>query len=251
MKRILSVIMILAMLFCLAACGEDEAPSKDDKNDSISLPSAPESSLPSTPEPPAHVHDFSEPTCTTLATCQCGATKGQLAEHQWDEGDCKNNKVCGVCGAKGEFGDHKFNAYEQCVICGMGGSEELVFAALADDRLLQTTPNNTYFEDLTTYSNNYHIVFTVSAPVTDFRVLDIYEKYDEEEDYYIIETDNLYILEKLEPGKSFTVSTYINDITINRGISFVDQNGQRHDYQLELSMRGDPEDPPFYLSSIS
>ena len=37
---------------------------------------------------PAHTHSFSKATCTTLATCACGATQGTLANHNFSNGFC-------------------------------------------------------------------------------------------------------------------------------------------------------------------
>lgn len=39
-----------------------------------------------------HEHSFSEATCKALATCACGETTGELADHEYVEGTCK---VCG------------------------------------------------------------------------------------------------------------------------------------------------------------
>ena len=39
-----------------------------------------------------HEHSFSEATCKVLATCACGETTGELADHEYVEGTCK---VCG------------------------------------------------------------------------------------------------------------------------------------------------------------
>ena len=39
-----------------------------------------------------HEHSFSEATCKVLATCACGETTGELADHEYAEGTCK---VCG------------------------------------------------------------------------------------------------------------------------------------------------------------
>ena len=46
----------------------------------------------------AHECDYSEATCTTLATCTiCGETKGELADHSWVDATCVAPKTCSVC----------------------------------------------------------------------------------------------------------------------------------------------------------
>lgn len=43
-------------------------------------------------------HEFTEATCTQLATCtKCNETKGQLLEHEWIEATCEVAETCSLC----------------------------------------------------------------------------------------------------------------------------------------------------------
>lgn len=44
-----------------------------------------------------HEHDFSAPTCTEPATCECGETIGTAAGHKWVDATCTAPKTCSVC----------------------------------------------------------------------------------------------------------------------------------------------------------
>ena len=53
----------------------------------------PATTVPATTEPP-HTHSYSSATCTTPATCSCGATQGSANGHNYTNGKCS------VCGTK-------------------------------------------------------------------------------------------------------------------------------------------------------
>lgn len=88
-----------------------------------------------------------------------------------------------------------------------------------------------HFVDKTVTSTNYDLLFTTETEVTDFKVLAM----DESEKLAVEE--ELFCLHRFTPDISFAVSTYINDATINRGISYVDQNGEEFIFSIVISMK--------------
>ena len=59
----------------------------------IPATTVPATTVPATTEPP-HTHSYSSATCTTPATCSCGATQGSANGHNYTNGKCS------VCGTK-------------------------------------------------------------------------------------------------------------------------------------------------------
>ena len=76
MRRTIMVIMVIALVFCLAACGCK--------------------------------HEWAEATCTAPKTCKlCEATEGEVKAHQWQDATCIAPKTCKDCGAtEGDVADH-------------------------------------------------------------------------------------------------------------------------------------------------
>lgn len=97
----------------------------------------------------------------------------------------------------------------------------------ADDNL----DDALHFVDDTVSHTNYDVIFTTDTTVKDFKVLEM----DETEKLEVGET--LFCLYEFTPEMSFAVSTYINDATINRGISYVDQNGEEFIFSIVVSMK--------------
>jgi len=76
MKHTIMVILVIALAFCLTACGCE--------------------------------HDWNEATCTTPKTCKlCEATEGEVKAHQWQDATCVAPKTCKDCGAtEGDVAGH-------------------------------------------------------------------------------------------------------------------------------------------------
>ncbi|MBD5135178.1 MAG: zinc ribbon domain-containing protein [Lachnospiraceae bacterium] len=77
-------------------------------------------------------HEFTEVTCTQLATCtKCGETKGELLKHQWIEATCEAAETCSLCNKT--KGDPLGHNYEEatctqsatCTRCGETKGEPL------------------------------------------------------------------------------------------------------------------------------
>ena len=80
---------------------------------------------------------------------------------------------------------------------------------------------------------NYDLIFFTDATVKDFTLLEM----DESEVLQI--SDALWSIDELTPEKPVIVSTWLNDATISRGISYTDQNGKEHVFSIVLSMKDD------------
>ena len=80
---------------------------------------------------------------------------------------------------------------------------------------------------------NYDLIFFTDATVKDFTLLEM----DESEVLQI--NDALWCIDELTPEKPVIVSTWLNDATISRGISYTDQNGEQHVFSIFLSMKDD------------
>ena len=78
---------------------------------------------------------------------------------------------------------------------------------------------------------NYDLIFFTDATVKDFTLLEM----DESEVLQI--SDALWCIDELTPEKPVIVSTWLNDATISRGISYTDQNGKEHVFSIVLSMK--------------
>lgn len=77
-------------------------------------------------------HEFTEATCTQLATCiKCGETQGKLLEHQWIEATCEVAKTCSLCNeTQGEALGHNYKEATctqsaTCTRCGETKGESL------------------------------------------------------------------------------------------------------------------------------
>lgn len=101
MKRTMMLIFVIALAFCLTACGCE--------------------------------HEWSETTCTTPKTCKlCGKTEGTVgALHHWLDATCLAPKTCKDCGTtEGDIGDHVWKeatctAAKTCETCGATEGEAL------------------------------------------------------------------------------------------------------------------------------
>jgi len=84
----------------------------------------PTTKKPTTKATTAHVHVYSEATCTKAATCSCGAKKGKALGHAWVDATCQAAKHCSRCNkVSGSALDHEWSdatclAPKTCVSCG-------------------------------------------------------------------------------------------------------------------------------------
>jgi len=93
--------------------------------------------------------------------------------------------------------------------------------------------DNTLYNEVSFAENNanYNLIFSTDATVKDFTLLEM----DESEVLQV--GDALWCIDDLTPEKPIVVSTYLNDATISRGISYTDQNGEKHIFSIFISMK--------------
>ena len=119
MKKILAVLLVLAMTFVFFGCGaeKDSSGSSDSKKDN---------------EVKTTVcsHEWAEADCTTPKTCTaCGATEGEASGHTWKDADCENPKTCEACSVTdGEAMGHTWaeadcTTPKTCTVCGATDGE--------------------------------------------------------------------------------------------------------------------------------
>ncbi len=97
-----------------------------------------------------------------------------------------------------------------------------------------------FFDEIVNDMGEWVLVWKANVTLKDFKFLAM----DESEELRVEET--LYSLSELTPEKPLVVATYINDATINRGISFTDSEGNTVYYVIELSMN----DGSYKLSKV-
>ncbi len=135
MKKILAVLLALAMTFVFFGCGAKDGSSgsddgaKENKNEAKATACAhvwkdADCTTPKTcetcgeTEGEAAGHTWKEADCVTPKTCTaCNATEGEAAGHTWKDADCTTPKTCSVCGAtEGEANGHKYSS-GVCTVC--------------------------------------------------------------------------------------------------------------------------------------
>lgn len=78
-----------------------------------------------------HEHIFSDATCDSAPTCECGEIQGEALGHSFSEPTCTDAKLCGICGAiDGEPLGHTWldateTAPKTCELCGETEGEPL------------------------------------------------------------------------------------------------------------------------------
>lgn len=134
MKKTLTMLLVLVMLFSLCACsnsdnqttdpsdsnqsttngtetstGNAETPTDGTESTQASPTTAPtdettntptnEPTTPPTTQPTTCSHSWKNATCTAPKTCtKCGATEGKANGHNWQDATCTAPKTCSKCG---------------------------------------------------------------------------------------------------------------------------------------------------------
>lgn len=108
MKKLLCIILSMALLLSLTACGGCD-------------------------------HDWKKAACETPKTCrECGETEGKAAGHKWQDATCQAPKTCEACGKTDgtplshQWVDATYDAPKTCSLCGATEGESLT-QELADD----------------------------------------------------------------------------------------------------------------------
>ena len=131
MKKLVIMLLALALCLGLCACGEAPEPIASIPNE---LPSGPDASEGGSgekdPENTEHIHSYKKdvvaPDCVnpgyTIHTCECGDTfESDTVEalgHTWVDATCTAPKTCSVCAAtEGDVGAHNYQN-GTCAGCG-------------------------------------------------------------------------------------------------------------------------------------
>ena len=80
-----------------------------------------------------HEHVWTDATCESPKTCECGETEGEALGHTWVDANCKSPKTCSVCKAtEGEanadahvWADATCEAAKHCEVCGLEDGKKL------------------------------------------------------------------------------------------------------------------------------
>ncbi len=110
----------------------------------------------------------------------------------------------------------------------------------ATDAQLSNAVDYTHFFDQDSMDTTWKVVVTVNAQISSLSFVEL----DESEHLKLGET--LYEAKSPQIGSSYIFHTYINDATINRGISYVDQDGQTRHFAININM----DNGAMYLSEI-
>lgn len=114
--------------------------------------------------------------------------------------------------------------------CSTDVGESKVTVALASEEQAADKDNFTHFYDELS-GGEWKLIFTVNKKVRDFKFLEL----DESEKLKV--ADTLFSLDTFSDDSPLVVHTYINDATVNRGISFVDDNGKTRYYGIVVNMK--------------
>ena len=146
-KRIISLLLVACMSFCLASCNRQQPVNNDNSTQSAPVMSAEqpnEEQTPSVPvistesvvqpqsqaqpvdttNPTEHSHSYSAATCTSPKKCSCGATAGNALGHQFSSATCTSPQICSRCGVtSGNALGHNYsaancNSPKTCTRCG-------------------------------------------------------------------------------------------------------------------------------------
>ena len=125
--RILAIVMAIAMMLCLTACGHEHTWA-----DAACLSPRICTSCGET-EGEALGHTWADATCSAPRTCaRCGATEGEVLAHNWTAATCEAPKTCSLCGeTEGEALGHtwteaNYQAPKTCSLCGATEGDKLI-----------------------------------------------------------------------------------------------------------------------------
>ena len=93
--------------------------------------------------------------------------------------------------------------------------------------------DNTLYDEVSFSEDgaNYNLIFFTNVAVKNFTLLEM----DESEMLKVV--DPMWCIDEFTPEKPVIVSTWLNDATISRDISYTDQNGEEHVFSIVLSMK--------------
>lgn len=126
MKHTIMVILVIALAFCLTACGCEH----DWNEATCTTPKI--CKLCEATEGEVKAHQWQDATCVAPKTCKdCGATEGDVAGHVWEEATCTTAKTCAACNeTEGEALGHSWadatcTEAKTCTVCSEKEGEAL------------------------------------------------------------------------------------------------------------------------------
>ncbi len=114
-----------------------------------------------------------------------------------------------------------------------GGSDNITFSiGLATEEQLSNESDYAHIYDEAAMHTDWKIIVTVNGDADSFCFVELVESEDgaEEVGRILFEADNV------KSGSSFIFHTYINDATMNRGISYKDKNGKVKTFGIDMNM---------------
>lgn len=106
-----------------------------------------------------------------------------------------------------------------------------VSMSIATEEQSSDTEGYIHFYDQDSIDTNWSVIITVNAPIKDFRFVEL----DESEELRMGKV--LYEEETPPIGSSYMFHTYINDVALNRGISYQDQDGSIRYFGIYCDMK--------------
>ncbi len=103
-----------------------------------------------------------------------------------------------------------------------------VLISQADETLMNDTDSYVHFIDESAINSEWNILFETDVTVTNFKFLAI----DNSED--IVIENELFTLDELTVETPLVISTYVNDTTVDRGISYTDSDGETKYFLIKL-----------------
>ena len=95
-KKSILLLLVLCVTVCLASCKNNENNYTDDTINTVN----PADNNAYDTVTTAHVHSYSDATCTQPPTCACGATIGTALGHEISEATCLTPSICTRCSTK-------------------------------------------------------------------------------------------------------------------------------------------------------
>lgn len=123
-NKLISLLLVVCMLFCLSACGTTETNGNPTNTPSESQTAESQSKLASTTNQPNHNHSYSDATCTSPKKCSCGVTAGTALGHQFSSATCTSPQICSRCGTTSgnalghSYSDANCISPKTCTRCG-------------------------------------------------------------------------------------------------------------------------------------
>lgn len=170
MKKTFATLLVLVLIFSLSACGEKDnlyksfenitnPPSSNSQDKEEAQDENQNSDIYTETSQDAHIHIYSEATCTEPAECSCGITNGKELGHTWLDATCTTAKTCSRCGVESETPlGHNYEdgtcsrcnasdpnySPDEIELSSLSISDQHFYEHITDTKLVKDTVGNTY-----------------------------------------------------------------------------------------------------------